>query len=312
MTVAADPKIPAGAATGPGDDAYVQGAEALPPQPGRWRTWRRFCRNRFAVVGLVFMGLLVLVAILAPLLAPHDPNLQVLTERLQSPGGDHWLGTDNLGRDTFSRLIFGTRVSLLAGAQGLAVAVLLGVPTGLVAGYVGGKLDSGLSLANDALMSVPSLILALAVIAVFGPGLTNAMIAIGIVTAPRFYRLTRLSTIGIRNDTFIEGSKAMGCTQRRILGAHILPNVMPPLIVQGTFVYGSAVLAEASLSFLGLGVSPPTASWGAMLNEASKRLDKQYLMWGPGIALALTVLAVSAIGDGWRDAIGLDREEVSG
>ena len=287
-------------------------AAAAPPGRGRrtrGRTATRFLRNRLAVVGAVFLGVLVLVAVLAPWLAPGDPNAQELTERFQEPGGAHLLGTDSLGRDNLSRLIYGARVSLLAGALALGVAVAIGVPLGLLAGYLNGKIDKAASMLNDALMAVPGLILALALIAVLGPGLTNAMLAVGVGMAPRFYYLTRIATKDLRNDTFIEASTAMGCTRARILGVHILPNVMPPLIVQATFIFGAAILAEASLSFLGLGVEPPTASWGAMLSDASTRLDLAYLIWGPGVALTLTVLAFAAVGDGWRDALGLERED---
>ncbi|HVW42000.1 MAG TPA: ABC transporter permease [Amycolatopsis sp.] len=280
-----------------------------PARRMRARTARRFLRNKLATAGLVFLLLLVVVAIAAPLIAPFDPDAQVLVERFQPPSGAHWLGTDSLGRDILSRLIFGTRVSLIAGLEALAVAAVIGVLLGLIAGFVGRKVDSVLSLINDALMSVPGLILALAIIAVLGAGLTNSMLAVGLTMSPRFYRLTRITTRGLRNDTFIEASTAMGCSRRRIIGVHILPNVLPPLIVQATFVFASAVLAEASLSFLGLGVSPPTASWGAMLSDASERLDLSYLIWGPGVALSLSVIAFMAIGDGWRDAIGLDRED---
>jgi ABC-type dipeptide/oligopeptide/nickel transport system permease subunit len=262
-----------------------------------------------AVAGLMFLVLLVLVAVLAPILAPYDPNAQELVKRLQPPSGSNLLGTDSLGRDSLSRLIYGTQVSLLAGLQALAVAAGIGIPLGLIAGYVRGKFDTLANLVSDALMAVPGLILALAIIAVLGPGLTNAMMAIGLTTAPRFYRLARVSTMDLRNDTFIEASTAMGCSRGRIMLVHILPNAMPPLIVQATFVFGAAILAEASLSFLGLGVEPPTASWGAMLSDAAQRLDKSYLIWGPGVALTLAVLAFAAVGDGWRDALGLERED---
>jgi peptide/nickel transport system permease protein len=276
----------------------------------RSRTLRRYLGNRLAIVGTLFVLALVVVAVLAPVLAPHSPSFQVITNRLASPGADHWLGTDTLGRDVWSRLIYGTRVSLVAGAEAVGVALLLGVPLGLVSGLIGGAIDTAVNVVFDAIMSVPGIVFALAVISALGPGLTNAMLAIGIIASPRFYRLARASASELKHETFIEASTAMGCSKRRVISVHVLPNAVPPLAVQASFVLGTSILAEASLSFLGFGVRPPTASWGGMLADAATRLDKSFLIYGPGIALTLTILAFSAIGDGWRDALGLDKREV--
>lgn len=274
------------------------------------KTIRRITGQGLAsTCALIFICALIFVAVAGPWLAPFDPNTQQLMERLQEPSAKHWLGTDDLGRDVFSRIMVGARVSVLAGLQAVSIAFLLGAPLGLIAGYRGGWTDRVLNLINDSFMSVPGLVLALAVVAAIGPGITKAMLAVGIVMMPRFYRLARSSTIDLTHEVFIEAAVGVGCTKRRIMFAHILPNAMPPLAVQATFVFGTAVLAEASLSYLGLGVRPPTASWGAMLSSAADRLDKPHLIWGPGIAMTLTILAVSIVADGARRRIGLEREE---
>lgn len=271
----------------------------------RRRFLRRFRRQRPALVALGFLIFATLVAVFAPLLAPADPLEQELTAVLQSPGGDHLLGTDELGRDVLSRLIFAARISLLAALQAVVVAVVLGVPPGLIAGYAGGKVDSLIMRVNDAVMSFPPLILAVAIIGVLGPSLTNAMIAIGIVFAPRFLRLMRATTLSVRQETFIEASRGLGCSSKRIVTKHVLPNVLSPLAVQIALTAGFSMLAEASLSFLGLGVQPPDASWGAMLGRAFRFFGRApWLIFFPGIAIALTVLAFNTLGDGLRDSLG--------
>jgi peptide/nickel transport system permease protein len=273
----------------------------------RGRFLRRFLSNRLAVVGAAFILLLVVTAILAPLIAPHDPNAQNISYRLSRPGADgHVLGTDHLGRDVLSRLIYGGRVSLLAALEAVVVSVVLGVPLGMLAGFVGRRLDAVLTWINDALMSVPALILALTIVAVLGPGsLTNAMLAVGIVTAPRLFRIARAASMSVREETYIEASMGIGCTTARTLWRHVLPNALTPLAIGATLVFGSAVVAEASLSFLGFGVRPPTASWGSMLNDAYANINlAPYLLYIPGALIALVVLAFTFIGDGLRDALG--------
>jgi peptide/nickel transport system permease protein len=276
--------------------------ESPPVSAGR-RLLRRFFSNRVGVGGLVFLVLLALVAIFASRLAPHDPNAQNLSLRLKASAGV--LGTDDYGRDQLSRLIYGARVSLIAVVVAVGVAAGIGVPLGLLAGFKTGWLDATFSRLSDALMSVPALIFALTVIAVLGPGLVNAMIAVGIVTMPRFFRVARAATRDVSQETFIEASRIAGCSTTRLLWRHVLPNMMSPLVVQISVMAGAAVSAEASLSFLGLGVKAPTASWGAMLTTAQTNIySSPYLVYPPGIMIALTVLAFTLVGDGLRQAIG--------
>jgi peptide/nickel transport system permease protein len=276
--------------------------ETPPVSAGR-RILRRFLSNRVAVGALVFLALLVLVAIFAPLIAPHDPDAQNLSQRLKASVGV--LGTDDYGRDQLSRLIFGARVSLIAVLVTVGVAAGIGIPLGLLAGFKAGWLDATLSRLSDALMSVPALIFALTVIAVLGPGLVNAMIAVGIVTMPRFFRVARAASRDVAQETFIDASRTVGCGTTRLLWRHLLPNMLSPLVVQVSVMAGAAVAAEASLSFLGLGVKAPTASWGSMLTTAQTNIyTSPYLVYPPGIMIALTVLAFTLVGDGLRQAIG--------
>lgn len=267
----------------------------------------RFLRNRGALFSLVFLVVLVAGAIAAPLITWHDPNAQSLRLSLESPGGTHWLGTDLFGRDIWSRLVYGARVSLVAGVQASLVATVLGSVFGLFAGYYRGWIDRVFSFVSNAILSVPGIVLAIAVVASLGPGLTNAMLAIGIVMSPRFFRLVRSLTIEIKAEPFVAAARSCGCRGRRVMFAHILPNILPALFVQVTFVLGTAILAEASLSYLGLGANPPTPSWGSMLSEASDRLDRPHLLWPAGILLSVTVLAFALVGDGLRDAIKVSR-----
>lgn len=265
----------------------------------RTRRARRFdIRARLSVwIPLVFVCLLLGVAILAPYIARTDPNAQDLVGRLKGPGPAHLLGTDDFGRDVLSRIIFGARVSVFAAVETLLVSSIIGTPLGLLAGYVRGKTDAVLSRGFDALMSMPALILAMTIVAVLGPGLTNAMFAVGIIFAPRYFRVARGVTLGVRAETFIEACHAIGCSTPYTIIQHVLPNVIPPLLVQSSVILGLAVSAEASLSFIGLGVAPPTASWGAMLANAASYLNTApFLAWAPGIAITLTVLAFSMLG----------------
>ena len=271
----------------------------------RRRFFRRFWRQPSAVIALVFLVVLTLVAIAAPLLAPLDPNAQNLRAVLKPASAEHLLGTDDLGRDVLSRMIYATRISLLAAVQAVAIAVLLGVIPGVIAGYLGGLADTIIMRITDAVMSFPPLILAIALIGVLGPNLTNAMIAIGVLYAPRFLRLMRGTVLSVREETFIEASRSIGCSTARIIRRHILPNVMSPLLVQVSLVAGFAMLAEASLSFLGLGVQPPDASWGSMLGRAVRFVNRApALVIYPGVMIALTVLAFNVLGDGLRDSLG--------
>ncbi|HMG40075.1 MAG TPA: ABC transporter permease [Acidimicrobiales bacterium] len=265
-------------------------------------------RQRLARISGAVLLLMIVVAVLAPLVAPSDPLAQDLDASLASPSWSHPLGTDQLGRDILSRLIFGARLSLGAAAIAVAVATLLGVLPGLVAGYVGGWVDAVVMRITDALMSFPPLILALAITGVLGPGLGNAMVAVGVVFAPRFVRLARAAVIDIREADFVQAARSIGVSERAILGRHVLPNALGPLVVQVTVTAGFAMLAEASLSFLGLGVQPPEASWGSMIGEAARLISQTKLLvvW-PGLAITITVLALGFLGDGLRQALGLEQ-----
>ncbi|GAA4675498.1 ABC transporter permease [Pseudonocardia yuanmonensis] len=285
----------------------VDRREALaPPEPSaRARFLRRFRRQRLALGALVYLVLVVLATALAPLLATHDPLAQNLASVLQQPGGGHVLGTDDLGRDVFSRALYAGRVSLLAAAQAVGVAVLLGVIPGLVAGYAGRRVDAVIMRLTDALMSFPPLILAIAFVGVLGPSLTNAMFVIGVIFAPRFVRLVRGTVLSIREETFVEASRSIGTPTPRVILRHVLPNALSPLIVQISLTAAMAMLAEASLSFLGLGVQPPDASWGSMIERGFRyTATAPWLTVFPGLLIALTVLAFNILGDGLRDSLG--------
>lgn len=266
---------------------------------------RRFRRDRAAMTAFVVLAVIVAAAIAAPVLAPYDPDAQSLTDRLQAFNREHWLGTDDLGRDVLSRLLYASRVSLIAAVQATAIGVVLGVPTGLVAGYVRGVVDTVLSRIADALMSIPALLLALAIVGVLEPNLTSAMIAIGIVYAPRLFRLTRSAALSVREETFVEAARSVGAGPGRIIAGHVLPNVLSPLIVQISLSMGFAILFEASISFLGLGVQPPDASWGSMLGRSTRFFEQSpHLVVVPGAMILVTVLAFNVLGDGIRDSLG--------
>jgi peptide/nickel transport system permease protein len=274
----------------------------LPP-PSRFL--RRFCRNGTAVVASIILVLIVLVAVFAPELAPHDPARSSLRAILKPPSFNYLLGTDDLGRDVLSRLIFASRLSLIASVQAVAIALVIGLPLGLISGYVGGWTDTVIMRCNDALMSFPALILAVVIVGLLGPSLPNAMTAIGLVYAPRIMRVVRGSTLSVREEVYMTAARATGCSVARIITRHVLPNVTGPLVVQATVLMGQALLAEAGLSFLGLGAQPPEASWGAMLGNAFP-----YLAQAPvptiaaGTIISVTVLCFNLVGDGIRDSVG--------
>jgi peptide/nickel transport system permease protein len=269
---------------------------------------RRFRAQPVAVAALLVVVLLIVMAVFAPVFANHDPDVQTLSDANFGPSKTYWLGTDHLGRDIYSRLVYAARVSLPAAFEATAIAVLIGVPLGLLAGYFRGRVDGGISLITDAVMALPPLILALAILGALGPGLSKAMLAVGIVFAPRFLRLVRGTVLSIREETYVEASVAAGTASHRIMIRHVLPNALPPLLVQGAFALGFAMLAEASLSFLGLGVQPPTSSWGSMLSEAFDNINRSnWAVVPPGVAIAVAVLAFNVIGDGLREAVGRER-----
>jgi len=272
------------------------------------RAWGFARRRPATVIAGAFVLLLVVIAIFAPVIAPYDPYAQDLVNRLQPPSSAHWLGTDDYGRDVLSRLIHGSRISLQASLQAVTLALVLGLPLGVIAGYRGGWVDTVLTRIMDALMSAPALVLAITIVAVLGSGITNAMLAVGLVMAPRFYRVARASTMDVRGDTYIEASVALGCTTSRTIGRHILPNVMPPIVLVISVSLGTAVAAEASLSFLGLGAKAPAASWGSMLSTAASNTQlAPYLVWPPGVMIFVTVLAFTYLGDGIRRSLTRNR-----
>jgi peptide/nickel transport system permease protein len=268
------------------------------------RAWRRLLRRKSAVFGLVVIVALVLIAILAPLIAPYDPTQQSWTAIRKPPSLQHWLGTDESGRDLLSRVIYGARASLLAGVVSISIALGLGVPIGLLAGYGGKWTDAVISRVTDAMLAIPFLILAIALAAFLGPSLENAMIAIGLTATPIFVRLTRGQVMAVKVEDYVEAARAVGNPAVRIALKHILPNILPALIVQATISIATAIIAEASLSFLGLGQQPPAPSWGSMLNTAQRFLtNAPWMAVWPGLAIFLAVLSFNILGDGLRDAL---------
>jgi peptide/nickel transport system permease protein len=265
---------------------------------------RRLWKVRLAAVGLTIVALLVICALTAPWISPYEPNRQRLLDALQAPSAQHLLGTDENGRDVLSRILYGTQVSLAAGLFSVTIALSLGVTIGLVSGYFGGRVDNVLMRCMDALLAFPTLVLALAITATLGPGLRNAMIAIGIVGTPIFARLTRGQVLSVREREMVEAARTIGASHVRIMVKHILPNVMGPLIVQISLSVAVAILAEATLSFLGLGVQPPQPSWGSMVSRGKDYLDlAPWLAFAPGGAILLAVLGFNFVGDAVRDAL---------
>ena len=255
------------------------------------------------LVGLVLLGMLVLCALLAPSLAPYDPSAMRVSQRLRPPSGLHLFGTDEFGRDIFSRVLYGSRVSMLVGALSVAAACMAGTVLGICAGYFQ-RLDPWLVRVIDATMAFPDILLAIALIAVLGPSVGNVVAALGIVYTPRVARIVRASTLAIRELPFIEAARATGAQTPRILWLHVLPNVSSPLIVQGTFIFAYAILAEAGLSFLGVGVSPEVPSWGNIISAGQQYSDRaDWIMICPGLAIVTAVFSLQMIGDGLRDLL---------
>jgi peptide/nickel transport system permease protein len=268
------------------------------------RTLRRFLRRKGAVLGLLVITFFVALAVLAPLVAAYDPAAQSWTTVRKAPSAAHWFGTDDVGRDVLARVIYGARASLLAGIISVGIALALGVPFGLVAGYLGGFADALLSRLTDAMLACPFLILAIALAAFLGPSLSNAMVAIGVTTTPIFLRLTRGQVMAVKVEDYVEAARAVGNPRWRIVLVHILPNILPALIVQATLSIAAAIIAEAALSYLGLGEQPPMPSWGSMLNSAQRFLaSAPWMAVWPGVAIFLTVLSFNLVGDGLRDAL---------
>jgi peptide/nickel transport system permease protein len=265
----------------------------------------RFFQNKLAVIGGVFTLLLILMAVFAPVVAPHSPSEQDYAKFLSSPSAANIMGTDELGRDIFSRIIYGARVSIQAGIISVGIALLIGIPIGLFSGYYRGVLDEYVVMRfTDALLSFPPLVLALSLAAVLGAGLQNAMIAIGIIFTPNFIRLVRGEVLSQREREYVTAAKASGISDMKIMFRHIFPNCLPPILVQATLSIAAAIISEASLSYLGLGTQPPTPSWGAMLSMGQGYLkDAPWISLFPGLFIFLTVLSINLFGDGLRDAL---------
>lgn len=285
--------------------------KTIPTARGRVRSdfLRRVLGDRAALISLTVLSLVVVLAILAPFITPQDPTAQDLKSVLLPPGTNgHLLGTDQLGRDVLSRLMIGTTTSMLAVVLALAVALVIGLPIGFASGYFGGRVDTILMRLTDAAMSFPPLLLAIALVGILGPNLRNAMIAVGILMSPRFARLMRGVVMGIKEETFIEAARSIGTPTWRIIVRHIVPNAMSPLTVAIAVTSGAAMLSEAGLSFLGLGVQPPDASWGTMIRDGFLYFRRSpWLGVFPGIMISLTVFTFITLGDSLRDALG--REE---
>ena len=278
--------------------------EADAPTKAESRAWKKLRANKSALVGFILVLFFVGIAVLAPLLPIADPTATSWTAVREAPSASYWLGTDEIGRDILSRMIWGAQASLLAGVVSVLIAVAVGVPFGLISGFFGGWIDQVISRITDALLATPFLILAIALAAFLGPSLTNAMIAIGLSAMPIFVRLTRGQVLAVKTEDYVEGARAIGLPTPVILYRYILPNVFPPILVQATLTIATAIIAEASLSFLGLGQQAPAPSWGSMLNVAKNFMSQApwMAMW-PGIAIFLVVLGFNLLGDGLRDAL---------
>jgi len=274
---------------------------SLQPRPG---LFTRLARNRSALIGGTVVLAFVLMALLAPLLPLADPLKSNFLAIRKPPSELYWFGTDELGRDQVSRLFFGAQASLLAGIMSVLIALGIGVPFGLLAGWYGGWIDAAISRVAEAMLACPFLILAIAFAAVLGPSLTNAMIAIGLSAVPIFVRLVRGQVMSVKAEDFVEGARAVGARDLRIVLRHILPNTMSPIVVQSTLFMAQAIILEAALSFLGLGQQPPSPSWGQMLNVAKNFMDQApWMSVAPGICIFLAVLGFNLLGDGLRDVL---------
>ena len=266
--------------------------------------FRRLQKSKSSMIGLSVILCVAMIALLAPLLAPYSPYQQNLRHRLEAPSLQHPFGTDSYGRDNLSRIFYGSRISLTVGFVAVGISLTLGLVAGLVAGYFGGVLDEVIMRAIDVIMSFPSILLAIVIVAVLGPSLSNAMIAIGLSSIPTFARLVRGSTLSVREREYVEAIRAVGASTSRILARHVLPNILAPLIVASTLSLGRTILAAATLSFLGLGARPPTPDWGAMLSSGrTYMLSAWWVSVFPGLAIMVCVLGFNLLGDGLRDLL---------
>ncbi|AIQ42505.1 ABC transporter permease [Paenibacillus sp. FSL R7-0312] len=284
----------------------AQGSPAKPAAAVKPKTLLSLLlHNRLAALGLTFILIWTVVAIIAPWLAPHDPYVTDMANKLQAPSGSHWFGTDNFGRDILSRVLYGARISIWTGLIAVSISFVIGVPLGGIAAYYGGRTGTIIMRLMDVLLSFPSLVLSMAIAASIGAGLSSAMIAVGIVGIPEFARLMFGQTVSLREKEYIEASRAIGVKNTVILYRHILPNALAPLMVQATLGMGFAILTASSLSFLGLGVRPPIAEWGAMISEGREYIisGQWWLVTFPGLSIATSILGFNLLGDGFRDVL---------
>lgn len=268
--------------------------------------WRRLRKNKMAMVGLIIMIILILLAVFANVIADYDEMAikQNSSKRFQRPNKEHWLGTDNLGRDIFARIIHGGRISLMVGVVAVSIAILIGGTLGAIAGYYGGVVDNIIMRAMDIFLAIPSILLAIAIVSALGSNLFNLMLAIGVSSIPGYARIVRASVLMVKDQEFIEAARAIGATDSRIIRKHIIPNALAPVIVQGTLGVASAILSTAGLSFIGLGVPKPRPEWGAMLADGRAFLrEAPHVTTFPGLAIMITILALNLLGDGLRDAL---------
>lgn len=281
--------------------------EALPlekPESQLKEMWEALRQNNAALAGLFIIGFLILIALLAPLIMPYDPNLSDMTKSFIKPGAQHWFGTDQLGRDIFSRIISGARISLTVGLSAVVISLTIGVVLGSISGYFGGKSDIIIMRFMDMMLAIPSILLAIAFMAALGKGIDKAVIAIGLVSIPEYARIVRGSILSVKENDYVQAARVIGNKNSRIIFKHILPNVLSSIVVRATLGISTAVLDTAALGFLGLGVQPPVAEWGDMLGRARGFIfTAPYTLIFPGIAITITVLAFNLLGDGLRDAL---------
>jgi len=286
------------------DQALPLELETLKSQGQLAIVWRQLRRNKGAILGGILILLEILIAFLAPHIAPYEPLEQVLADALTGPSRKHLLGTDEVGRDIFSRIIYGTRISLRVGLISVGIASIFGVSLGLVAGYYGGRLDDVILRGIDIWLAFPGILLAMAIVAVLGPSIFNVMIAVGFSAIPTYVRITRSSVLSAREMEYVISARAVGCTGPRIMARHILPNVLAPVIVISTLGVAGAILSAAALSFINLGAQPPTPEWGAILSVGRQFIRRAWwLTTFPGLAIMITVLGINMFGDGLRDAL---------
>ncbi len=268
------------------------------------RAWRRFRHHPPALVGLAIILTFVLLAAFAPLISPYDPVAQDLSSAVQSPSSSHWFGTDQLGRDIATRLMYGTRISLLIGVMAVAIGLVIGVPLGMVAGYYGGWADLAISRVADMMFAFTSILLALTLVAVLGVSLQNVIVAVGISVVPVIIRLVRSSVLSLREEPYVEAARALGASDLRIITRHVFRNALTPVLVHGTLSIGVSILLAAGLGFLGLGVQSPTPEWGTMLGEGRQFIfNAPHMTTFPGITIFMAILAFNLLGDGLRDAL---------